>query len=203
MSSAAAIASPSTILRTYALCIIITNPVIISIDIMSAVSHFVNIYPAVITDSIFICIYKCARCISKVADTIIIFISKMTLGMEPVLVEEIQQGHVGDHQEHHGDGFPSGPLHHGLQFRLHHAHIGKFLHNGGQRIFHGTVRLALDQDIGPLMEHPVGYLQSAGCCGARPVSLWITRPALPFSRRSRSSCPSRWRWGRYHPASGS
>ena len=92
-------------------------------------------------------------------------------GMEPVFVQEIQQGHVGDHQEHHGNGFTPGALHHGFQLRLHHTDIGEFLHNGWQRILHGTVRLALDQDIGPLVEYPVGYLHLQRVDGAGHVGV--------------------------------
>ncbi len=75
--------------------------------------------------------------------------------VKPVLVEEIQQRDISYYKKHHSDCLAPWSLHHGLQFRLYDAHIGEFLGDGGQRVFHGAVRLALNEDVAPLMKYPV------------------------------------------------
>ena len=87
--------------------------------------------------------------------------------MEPILIQEIEQRHIGDNQKYHGDGFTPRPLHHCLQFRLHHTHIGEFLVDGRQGILHTAVGLALDEGAAPFMEDPVGnlHLQAVDSAG--------------------------------------
>ena len=79
-------------------------------------------------------------------------------GVEPILIQEIEHRHIGDNQKYHGDGFTPRSLHHCLQFRLHHTHIGEFLVDGRQGILHTAVGLALDEGTAPFMEDPVGNL---------------------------------------------
>ena len=87
--------------------------------------------------------------------------------MEPILIQEIEQRHIGDNQKYHGDGFTPRPLHHCLQFRLHHTHIGEFLVDGRKGILHTAVGLALDEGAAPFMEDPVGnlHLQAVDSAG--------------------------------------
>ena len=76
---------------------------------------------------------------------------------------------IGDHKEHHRDRLPARPLHHSLQLRLHHTNIRKLLGDGRQRIFHGPVRLALNEDVSPLMENTVWNLHFERIDGTRSI----------------------------------
>ena len=49
--------------------------------------------------------------------------------------------------------------------------IAELLGDGGQRVFHGAVRLALNEDVAPLMEYPVGDLHFQRVDGAGQVGV--------------------------------
>ena len=51
------------------------------------------------------------------------------------------------------------------------THLTELLGNGGQRVFHGAVRLALNEDVAPLMKYPVGDLHLQRVDGAGQVGI--------------------------------
>jgi len=78
--------------------------------------------------------------------------------IEPVLVQQIHQRDIADHQHHHREilllHFPE----HGFQLVVDDSHICQFPDDGQERIFQRPVILTGNQGIAPFLKDSVVYL---------------------------------------------